>query len=182
MKKHNLAFIDLETTGLDPEKHEIIEIGCLIVEQIEENGERVFKVKEEFEIKVKPTRIEDADPVALRINHYNEADWLFAADLDKSLKALSEKISGSIMIGHNVTFDWNFLQKAFAETGIENTLHYHKLDTISIAFAKLYNEIEVKRFSLKFLCEHFKIKNKKAHSALSDVKATYELFIKLMEL
>ena len=30
MKKHNLAFIDIEATGLDVSKHEIIEIGCII--------------------------------------------------------------------------------------------------------------------------------------------------------
>jgi len=33
MKKHPLAFIDLETTGLNPDTHEIIEIGCLVVRQ-----------------------------------------------------------------------------------------------------------------------------------------------------
>ena len=30
-KKTKLTFIDLETTGLDPEKHEILEIGGVVV-------------------------------------------------------------------------------------------------------------------------------------------------------
>src|SRR5258708_20280307 len=30
MRKHNLAFIDTESTGLNVLKHEIIEIGCVI--------------------------------------------------------------------------------------------------------------------------------------------------------
>ncbi|MEK9183615.1 MAG: exonuclease domain-containing protein [Patescibacteria group bacterium] len=38
MKKHNLAFTDLETTGLDAHKHEIIEIGCIVAKQIEGLG------------------------------------------------------------------------------------------------------------------------------------------------
>ena len=29
MRKHDLAFIDIETTGLSVVEHEIIEIGCL---------------------------------------------------------------------------------------------------------------------------------------------------------
>ena len=29
MKKHNFAFVDIELTGLDFLKHEIIEIGCV---------------------------------------------------------------------------------------------------------------------------------------------------------
>jgi oligoribonuclease (3'-5' exoribonuclease) len=33
MRKNNLAFIDLETTGLDPEKHEILEIGLVLARQ-----------------------------------------------------------------------------------------------------------------------------------------------------
>lgn len=33
MKKHNLAFVDTETTGLDFDKHEIISIGCVIASQ-----------------------------------------------------------------------------------------------------------------------------------------------------
>ena len=34
MKKHNLAFIDLETTGLDPDKQEMIELGCVVARQV----------------------------------------------------------------------------------------------------------------------------------------------------
>jgi oligoribonuclease (3'-5' exoribonuclease) len=34
MKKHNLAFVDVETTGTDPFKHEIIEIAGIIARQV----------------------------------------------------------------------------------------------------------------------------------------------------
>jgi oligoribonuclease (3'-5' exoribonuclease) len=30
MKTHNLAFIDTETTGLNPDYHEVIEFACII--------------------------------------------------------------------------------------------------------------------------------------------------------
>ena len=53
MHKRNLVFLDTETTGLDPEKHEIIEIGGVIVRQIFENSNQpAFEVLEEFEYKV----------------------------------------------------------------------------------------------------------------------------------
>ena len=55
MKKHNLAFIDIETTGLNLLKHEIIEIGCVLTTP-------ELKVIEEFELKIKPEHIENADP------------------------------------------------------------------------------------------------------------------------
>jgi hypothetical protein len=38
MKTHNLAFIDTETTGTNPDKHEIIELALIIAKQIDRPG------------------------------------------------------------------------------------------------------------------------------------------------
>lgn len=182
MKKHNLAFIDLETTGLDPEKHEIIEIGIIIARQKERDGRGPLVEKvEEFEVKIKPEHIETADAEALRICGYNEADWLFAVDLKQAMEKLAEKTKDAIMVGHNVAFDWVFLEKAFEKTDIEPQLHYHKIDTISLALGKLYDNKDAQKFSLRALCELLGIKNEKAHTALSDIRATFELYKKLLD-
>lgn len=174
MKNHTLAFIDIETTGLLVEKHEIIEIGCVLVRQ------NPFEIIDEFDIKIIPKKLYDADPVALKINGYNENDWADACPLKKGLEILSEKTNGAIMVAHNVAFDWAFLNKAFKDTEVANKMSYQKLDTISIAFAKLNGNSDIKKFSLSALCKHFNIENKKAHTALSDAKAMYELYEKLM--
>jgi len=181
MRTHNLAFIDTETTGFDLEKNEIIEIGCVLAKQVGRSGKGPsVEVIGEFEYKIKPTRIETADPESLLINGYNEADWLFAVDLKKVLEDLAPKVKDAIMVGHNVAFDHAFLEKAFEDTGVPNTMHYHKLDTISLAYARLYNDLSVEKFSLRSLCEYFGIENKKAHTALSDARATFELYKKLL--
>jgi DNA polymerase-3 subunit epsilon len=181
MHDRNLAFIDTETTGLDFDKHEVIEIGCVIVKQSGiETGKPTFIVVDEFEMKIKPERIEDADPVALRVNGYDPASWLFAYDLKQAMTLFAEKTKDAIMVSHNTPFDYGFLDKAFRKTGVINTMHYHKLDTISIAFAKLYMTGDVTRFSLRFLCDYFGIDNKNAHTALSDARALFELYQKLM--
>lgn len=179
MRERNLAFIDTETTGLSLDKHEIIEIGCVLVSQNGAPGTG-FKKNEEFEIKIKPENIAAADPVALKINGYNETDWADAVSLNSALEILSQKTENAIMVGHNVSFDYSFLEKAFEKTGIKNTMHYHKLDTISVAFAKLYDIKDIDRFSLKSLCEYFGVVNEKAHTALADARATFEIFVKLM--
>ena len=182
MKKHTLAFIDTESTGLDYDRHELISIGVVLASQDWSGDYPVFDTIEEFELKINPEHIEDADPVALRVNKYDPADWIFAYTLSEAMKILSEKTKDAIMVSHNIAFDYAFLEKAFHRTGIENKMHYHKLDTISIAFAKLHGNNDVHRFSLRNLCEHFDIKNKNAHTALSDAHATFELYKKLMEL
>lgn len=175
MRKHNFAFIDIETTGLNLMKHEIIEIGCVLTTPM-------LEVIEEFELKIKPEHIESADPIFLKISHYNPLDWSDAFSLNDGIKILSTKVKNCIMIGHNVAFDSGFLEYAFNKTGVLNSMHYHKLDTVSITWAKLHKEPDLEHFSLRELCLRFGIKNENAHTALSDARAAFELYKKLMEL
>ena len=181
MKKHNLAFIDLETTGFDPERQDIIELGCIVAEQIPRPGKGPdLKIISELELKIQPTNIATADPEALRVNGYNAADWLFAVTLEQALAALNEKAKDCIMVGQNVTFDWLFLQAAYKKTGIKNAMHYHKLDVIPMAFAKHYHDEKLQYFSLKNLADYFGLKNEKAHTALADIKLTLEIYKKVV--
>ncbi|MEK9181568.1 MAG: 3'-5' exonuclease [Patescibacteria group bacterium] len=175
MRKHNLAFIDIETTGLDLQKNEIIEIGCIITTPS-------FEIIEEFELKIKPEMIENADPVSLKISHYNPNAWESGLTLKQALSIFSKKVKDCIMVGHNVAFDFSFLEYAYSKTGIENSMHYHKLDTISIAWAKLHREPDLEHFSLRELCLRFGMKNEEAHTGLGDARATLLLYKKLMEL
>ncbi len=175
MRKHNLAFIDIECTGLDVLKHEIIEIGCVIITP-------KLKVIEKFELKIKPEHIENANPTALKINHYKKENWKHALALEDAMKIFSKKVKDCIMVGQNVSFDSNFLEYAFAKLKLKNSIHYHKLDTISIAWAKLHKKKSITHFSLREMCKYFDIENKNPHSALSDAYATYELYKKLMKL
>lgn len=177
MKNKNLAFIDIETTGFDIERQEIIEIGCVIVQQ--KNGV-VGEIIEEFELKIKPERLNEADPEALAINGYNEAAWMFAVDLPQAMQLFAEKTKDCVMVAHNIAFDYSFIAKAFATTGVEDQLYYAKLDTISYAMAKLSNNPEVTRFSLGALCERYGVENERAHTALADARATLEVYKHLL--
>lgn len=178
MIQKKLAFIDVETTGTQILKHEIIEIGCMIVMR-EDDGS--FKVKEEFEIKVKPEHIETADTKALRVNGYNEEAWIFAHTKQEAMQTLATKTEGAVMVAHNASFDYSFIQKTFEECDIENKMFYANIDTLTLALAKLKDNDDVSRYTLRAMCEHFGIKNEKAHTALADVRATFEMFKKLMK-
>jgi DNA polymerase III epsilon subunit-like protein len=175
MRKHDLAFIDLETTGLSVLEHEILEIGCVLTDH-------KLKIKEEFELKIKPEKIEQADKTALKINHYNEKDWADALPLKEALKIFSKKVKDCIIVGQNVAFDSGFLEYNFEKNNIKNSFHYHRLDTISIAWAKFHKNSKVVHFSLREMGKYFKIENKNPHNALSDARATYQLYKKLMNL
>lgn len=175
MRKHNLAFIDIETTGLNVIEHEIIEVGCVLTTS-------KLKIIEEFELKIKPENIENANKASLKITHYNTEDWKSACGLEEAMKILLEKTKNCIMVGQNVAFDVSFLEYNFDKFGLDNMMHYHKLDTISIAWAKLNKEKDFEHFSLREMCKRFNIKNENPHSALSDARATFKLYKKLMSL
>jgi DNA polymerase-3 subunit epsilon len=173
-----LAFIDVETTGFDPEIAEVIELGVVIAKL--KDGELV--VIDQLDLKIRPEHLETADPQALRINGYNEVDWLFAVELKEAMKLFADKTDGAIFVAHNVTFDYGFINQAFKKTEVENKMHYQKLDTISLAFAVLHDNDDMNKLSLKALTEYYEIENKKAHSAFADAYATYELFKKMFKL
>jgi DNA polymerase-3 subunit epsilon len=173
-----LAFIDVETTGFDPEIAEVIELGVVIAKL--KDGELV--VIDQLDLKIRPEHIETAEPQALRINGYNEVDWLFAVELKEAMKLFADKTDGAIFVAHNVTFDYGFINQAFKKTEVENKMHYQKLDTISLAFAVLHDNDDMNKLSLKALTEYYEIENKKAHSAFADAYATYELFKKMFKL
>ncbi len=178
MLQHTLAFVDIETTGLDATTHEIIELGVVIAKM--KDGE--FAVIDELNLKIQPKHLENADAQALRINGYNEADWLFAIPLEDAMKEFAKKTDGAIFVAHNITFDFGFIDTAFKKTGVENKMHFHKLDTISLAFGILHTNDDPGKLSLRTLTEKYGIENKKAHSAFADAYATYEVFKKLLNL
>lgn len=178
MLQQSLAFIDVETTGLDRDKHEIIELAAVVARM----KDGVFTVVDQLDLKIHPEHIEDAEPQALRVNGYSEADWLFAVSLEDAMKSFAEKTEGAVFVAHNATFDYGFIESAFKKTGVENKMHYHKLDTISVAFGVLHSAEDVSKLSLKALCEKYGIENKKAHSAFADAYATYEVFKAMMKL
>jgi DNA polymerase III subunit epsilon len=173
-----LAFVDIETTGTDRDVHEILEIGVVVARM----KDGVLTVTGELDLKVQPKHIETAEATALRINGYNEADWLFAVSIEEAMRAFIEKTKGAVFFAHNITFDFPFIEKALKDTNQVHDMHFHKIDTLSLAFGVLHQTGDVGKLSLRMLCEQFGIENKKAHSAFADAYATYEVFKKLMKL
>lgn len=174
-----LAFLDVETTGFDPVKQEIIELGVVVAAQ---QADGAWRTVNEIDVKVKPRHIETADKEALRVNGYSEDAWMFAHTLEQALEELNQKAKDAIMVAHNVAFDYGFIDQAYRSVEMESAMAYQKFDTISIAFAKLHADPDIKGYSLRALCEYFGITNEKAHTALADARATFEVFQELMKI
>jgi DNA polymerase III subunit epsilon len=175
-----LAFIDTETTGLSAFRHEIVEIGCVVVEVGQNPSD--LKIIHEINLKVKPKHIETAEIEALRVNGYNEAGWMFACTIEQAMSEVMTKAKDAIMVGQNVSFDRGFIEAACEQTGIKWSMHYSTLDTIPMAYTKLWNDDFLSSLTLRSLCDYFGIVNSGAHTAYADAYATMELFKKIMAL
>ena len=95
-KRHPLrqvpvVFLDVETTGLDPRAHEIVEIAIVALD-----GQVLLDTK------VKPQNIEAASPRALEINGYNEADWADAPTFDE----IKGKVMDALGMPHKLYARW----------------------------------------------------------------------------
>lgn len=62
------VFFDLETSGMDPEVHDVIQIAAVAVTADELEELAAFEVKVRFDL-------DAADPEALRVNSYERAAW-----------------------------------------------------------------------------------------------------------
>lgn len=154
--------IDLETTGLDPEFDEIIEICAVKIENNE--------IKDTFVTLIKPS--EKIDPFIEELTGITNDMLVSAPKIETVLDDLKDFLNDSILLGYNVNFDINFLY--------DNFLYYKKIhfnndfiDILRIA-RKLLKQLDNHR--LKDLKKHFNIKAINEHRALDDVNVTIEIF------
>lgn len=169
-----LAFIDLETTGLDPSRHEIIEVGVIRV-----HGGSLEPLME-AEVRVRPERIETADPDALRLNGWSEDGWKDALPLSEALVRIAEPIEGALLAGHNVSFDRAFLDTAWRSTGVTPPeMDHHVLDTATLAWPLLACGL-IPSVSLKDVCPALGVDRGEAHRALADARCSLDVARRLL--
>lgn len=168
----SIVVFDLETTGLDPERHEIIEIGAVKVSH-DLNSEI-----EEFHAKIKPLRIETAMPEALQVNGYSDKQWADAAPVSEVLPAFLEFINGSMLAAYNNTLDIRFLLSNVLREQLSLTSGYHYVDIFSIAYEHVVGrQGEDEKLRLSDMCAYFGIpKPPEPHQALDDAHAALSVW------
>jgi len=173
-RDRKLLFVDLETTGLDLEKHEIIEVGCLVVDG------KSLEIIGEYHAKVKPEHIETASKAGLEVSGYSERKWKDARPTKEVLREVVKLAPGAMIAGWKVDFDWWFLITNFKKFRIKHKFDYHLIDLISVAYEHLRSQKKPKILSLRNVARNLGIKVAEQHSAMTDVKAAYKIFKKLM--
>ena len=138
MLKSYIAF-DLETTGLSPQEHEIIEIGALKV--------REGKVVDRFMEFVHPDK--PITPMITNITHITNDMVAGARSCPEVIHDFLSFCEDDVLIGHNVMFDYSFVKCSAVREGL--TFEKMGIDTLKIA-RKVHKDFESK--SLGALCDY----------------------------
>lgn len=156
------VFIDVETTGLSPTKDAIVQVSALRF-----FGEKMIDGLNSY---VNPLRPIPAASTA--IHGISDAKVKDSPTIDEIKEPFLKLIKGAILVGHNATFDLNFLDCAFhgALDGIEY------IDTLEVAKALL----DLPNYKLETVADYAEFYPEGGyHDSLTDCTATAAIFFRL---
>jgi len=175
-----LYCLDTETTGLDYQKHSIIELSIF---RFSDESQRTWCLQ---------PKSFDIEKDALRINHHKLDDLKHLTKFGRETyldpkKALPEienwfMEDGSapedrVLVAQNASYDLSFIMEFWKREGAQETFPFGNrpliLDTRQIAlFLDLVFDRREEYYSLGTLIQRYGIKNTKAHTAAADTLAT----------
>lgn len=168
-----LVFLDLETTGLDPGRHEFWELAT-------------FEPGRGWDLYHRNVYLQTADPISLQVGRYYERREAFALSglevtrvPDKTLaKALAVQLAGAVVVGINPGFDLAFLERFLSTQGECGAWKHTPIDARLFAVGRLMADVgrQADRaqeleppFSANWLAEYLAIEVRDRHTALGDV-------------
>lgn len=167
---HDVTFvvIDLETTGAQPQRCGITEIGAVKV--------RGGEVLGTFQTLINPGVA--IPPMITVLTGITEAMVMPAPTIETALPSLIEFIGDAVIIGHNVRFDVGFVNAALVAHDYE-PLPNRTIDTVRLARRLVRSEVA--NCKLGTLAAHFRVPTTPTHRAFDDARATLEVFYALLE-
>jgi DNA polymerase III epsilon subunit family exonuclease len=160
--------IDIETTGLSKNYHQITEIAAAKV--------RDGQIIDTYQTLINPlTKIPS---FITKLTGINNEMVKFSPTINKVLPSFKQFLSKDIFVAHNATFDFGFLDHNM------QLHHREELPNKKLCTRKLANRLlpNLPRKRLGDLCEHFSIKNLQAHRAMGDVLATVGVFNNMLDI
>jgi len=160
-----LAFIDVQITGMHPDKDCIWEIAVLQVDAGSVVARHSWLLK----------------PACALPRIVSRLSGVLSAELDEQpvfaeiAGELARLLEGRVVVGHNLRVAHAFLRRAFTLAGL--SVHYRQLCTVRLARAVWP---DLPDYSLEALCERQHIRRFFRHRALPDADAVWQLLSSLL--
>ena len=153
--------VDIETTGLSPEKCEIIEISAIKVKNDE--------IVDTFSMLVKPSK--KINSFIMNLTGITNEMVALAPKIKDVLPHFLNFVGDDYILGHNVNFDINFIYdnlKRFCKKEFSNDY----IDTMRLS----RKHCDLAKHNLKTIAKHYNISLEGHHRALTDCAITYQVY------
>jgi len=177
---YTFVVCDTELTGFDRKRDEIISIGAVLVRDLQ------IDLGATFHQYIRPRNIEHTQ--ATLIHRITPQQLMEAPSLAEVLPAFVEFMGNSLMVGHFIALDMDFLNRA-ARKVLGGTLSNPGIDTMRMAqgYRRVLNghfqdeEDRSCSYALEDLAKEYSLPMFKPHDALEDAMQTAYLFLFLLK-
>ncbi len=167
-----LVSLDLETTGLNPKKDEILSMGAVKI-----RGDKIL-INESFETFVKPTN--KIAEESIKVHHIRPCDIENAKDAKEAVLELLNFIGGRKIVGYYIKFDYEIVSrytKSFIGCKLPNDL----IELSSMYYKRKRKKSAYEFIDLKFdtILKELDIPKLGKHDALNDAIMSAMMYLKL---
>lgn len=171
----HLVAVDLETSGLNPFVHEIIEVG--LVWKAPPDAPIDYLRRMEFVLSFDESK---ADPKALEVNGWGKREFGPVVDRGWALEFLAELLDDAHLVGKNPgNFDAQFLRSFFIREGWawgeKPTWHHRMIDVGTLVQGRFRLPDPPDTASVEELT-NVRIPENKRHSALADAQWAWDVY------
>lgn len=154
------AVVDIETSGLSPRRHRILQVAVVVVDEggIADEWSSLVRVRWPWQ-RLGPRRVHGLDRASLRR----------APEQRAVLAELARRLDGAVFTAHNAAFDWAFIDQAARRGGV-SLPEGSRLCTLRLS--RLLDPERRLSHRLGDVCERYGISNDRPHDALFDARAT----------
>ena len=161
---HRYAVLDVETTGLDPRRHRVLQIA---ITQLDVDG----RVERRWSSLVDPGVGEGVDPGPVDVHGLTPEKLAGAPSFGQLAGRVAELVAGRVVVAHNAPFDWGFLAAEAKRVG--STLPTRqRLGTVELSRVL---QTPSDNFSLAALCSYWGVPQASPHDAEDDVRVLVEV-------
>lgn len=136
-----LVFLDVETTGLDDTRHEMVEVAWIVRPSPDPTrrqpvGAGTVIVPHMWDVEqvvTLPHTTIAAQEAALEVNRYHDRDWSDPVPVDRWLPAFLATTAEATIIGAQPHFDIGFIHALCRRVGMQPTWYHRLYDVESMA-------------------------------------------------
>lgn len=182
MFNKDLLILDVEATGADFSKYELIQLGAILLDR------KTLKEKKSFETFIKPKHWDIYEPEAMAVNKITWEDVKGAPGLKTSLQKFEKTFGSNVIIApYGSILDTAYLRMGYKQCKMAYPFDYHVYDIWPLAYTYmarhklLKNKTRFSGFSLEDIANHFKLAVPAGrHTALADCRLEADVLRKLL--